>query len=180
MTTLAQENRTMMRKLLVIAAMMLGFCFLLVPLYQKICEVTGIANGRVVEGSTKAFDLDRSRVVTVEFVASNNGALQWRFEPLQHSIRVSPGETAHVDYRVTNTLGRSVVAQAVASYGPETAGQYFKKFECFCFKQQKFEANEVRTMPVVFQISPDLPKDVNTLTLSYTFFDVPQDAGPKG
>jgi len=178
--TLAQENRVMMRKLLTIAAMMLAFCFALAPLYQKICEVTGIANGRVVEGSTQPFEVDRSRLVTVEFVASNNGSLNWRFEPLQRSIRVNPGQTAHIDYRVTNTMGRAVVAQAVASYGPETAGQYFKKSECFCFKQQKFEADEVRTMPVVFQLSPELPKDVNTVTLSYTFFDVAQDGRPKG
>lgn len=180
MTTLAQENRLLMRKLLVVAAMMLGFAFALAPLYQKICEVTGISKGRVVEGSTAEFKIDRSRVVTVEFVASNHGALQWKFAPLQQSIRVNPGEMAHVDYQVTNTTGRTVVAQAVASYGPETAGQYFKKFECFCFKQQKFAANETRTMPVVFQLSPELPKDVGTVTLSYTFFDVSDDGGSKG
>ena len=175
-----QQNRILARKLVIVAVGMLTFAFALSPIYQKICEVTGIAQGRVIAAEATR-QMDNTRWVTVELIANNNGALKWKFEPLQKSIRVHPGQIAQVEYMVTNTLGRAVTAQAVASYGPENAGQFFKKIECFCFKQQSFAADEIRRMPVVFVVSPELPSEVGTVTLSYTFFDVAADAaGGKG
>lgn len=164
-------NRVMLRKLLIIAVAMFGFGFALVPFYQKICEVTGINNILKADVVAKNTQVDTSRTVTVEFDA-NTRALAWNFQPLQVSVKVHPGELTQVAYEVKNTLPYAVTGQAIPSYGPRLAAEYFKKLQCFCFTQQTLKANEVRRMPVVFVIDPGLPKDVNTITLSYTFFEV--------
>ncbi|HEY6282237.1 MAG TPA: cytochrome c oxidase assembly protein [Burkholderiales bacterium] len=164
-------NRVMLRKLLIIAVAMFGFGFALVPFYQKICEVTGINNILNADVVAKNTQVDTSRTVTVEFDA-NTRALAWNFQPLQVSVKVHPGELTQVAYEVKNTLPYAVTGQAIPSYGPQLAAVYFKKLQCFCFTQQTLKANEVRQMPVLFVIDPGLPKDVNTITLSYTFFEV--------
>jgi cytochrome c oxidase assembly protein subunit 11 len=168
------SNRRMMQKLLVIALGMFGFGFALVPLYNKMCEVAGLRNvwqpGQVEEGAANT-QVDLTRTVTVEF-DSNIRMLPWTFKPAASSIEIHPGELTQMVYEVRNTLNEPVTGQAVPSYGPRLAAQYFKKLECFCFTQQTLAAGEVRQMPVVFLIDPDLPKDVNTITLSYTFFRV--------
>ena len=164
-------NRVMLRKLLIIAVAMFGFGFALVPFYEKICEVTGINNILKADVVAKNTQVDTSRTVTVEFDA-NTRALAWNFQPLQVSVKVHPGELTQVAYEVKNTLPYAVTGQAIPSYGPQYAAEYFKKLQCFCFTQQTLKANEVRQMPVVFVIDPGLPKDVNTITLSYTFFEV--------
>lgn len=161
----------MLRKLLIIAVAMFGFGFALVPFYQKICEVTGINNILNADVVAKNTQVDTSRTVTVEFDA-NTRALAWNFQPLQVSVKVHPGELTQVAYEVKNTLPYAVTGQAIPSYGPQLAAVYFKKLQCFCFTQQTLKANEVRQMPVLFVIDPGLPKDVNTITLSYTFFEV--------
>lgn len=166
-----QANRVMLRKLLIIAVAMFGFGFALVPFYEKICEVTGINNILKADVVAKNTQVDTSRTVTVEFDA-NTRALAWNFQPLQVSVKVHPGELTQVAYEVKNTLPYAVTGQAIPSYGPQLAAMYFKKLQCFCFTQQTLQANEVRQMPVVFVIDPGLPKDVNTITLSYTFFEV--------
>ena len=166
-----QANRVMLRKLLIIAVAMFGFGFALVPFYEKICEVTGINNILKADEVAKNTQVDYSRTVTVEFDA-NTRALAWDFQPLQGSMKVHPGEMMQVMYEAKNTLPYAVTGQAIPSYGPQHAAEYFKKLECFCFTQQTLKANEVRQMPVVFVIDPGLPKDVNTITLSYTFFEV--------
>jgi cytochrome c oxidase assembly protein subunit 11 len=167
-------NRRMLKKLLVVALGMFGFGFALVPLYNKVCEVAGLRElwqpGQA-EAAAANTQVDLTRTVTVEF-DSNIRMLPWTFKPLAASVEIHPGELTQMVYEVRNTLAEPVTGQAVPSYGPRLAAQYFRKLECFCFTQQTLAAGEVRQMPVVFVIDPNLPKDVNTITLSYTFFRV--------
>ena len=167
-------NQRMLKKLLVVALGMFGFGFALVPFYNKICEVAGLRElwqpGQV-ETAAKNTQVDMTRTVTIEF-DSNTRMLPWTFKPMASSVEIHPGELTTMVYEVRNTLAEPVTGQAVPSYGPRLAAQYFRKLECFCFTQQTLAAGEVRQMPVVFVIDPDLPKDVNTITLSYTFFRV--------
>jgi cytochrome c oxidase assembly protein subunit 11 len=179
----APANRRMLKKLLVVALGMFGFGFALVPFYEKICEVAGLRTlwqpGQV-EAAAANTQVDLARTVTVEF-DSNVRMLPWTFKPMASSVEIHPGELTQMVYEVRNTLAEPVTGQAVPSYGPRHAVQYFKKLECFCFTQQTLAAGEVRQMPVVFVIDPDLPKDINTITLSYTFFRVDganRKAGP--
>ncbi|MEO6354421.1 MAG: cytochrome c oxidase assembly protein [Oxalobacteraceae bacterium] len=166
-------NRQMLGKLLVIAVLMFGFGFALIPIYKKICEITGINvltakdDGLPAAGNTQ---VDKSRTITVEFDANAHGP--WRFRPTINSLQVHPGEMAQVIYEVVNTQTRSMNAQAIPSYAPQQAEAHFKKVECFCFQQQTLGPNEAKQMPVVFYIDPALPKNVKTITLSYTFFEV--------
>jgi len=167
-----ESNRQTLLKLVVVALLMFGFGFALVPMYEKICQVTGARNVFLPdEVSSQNTQIDFSRKVTIEFDA-NVQRLEWTFRPVDAYQDVHPGEVAQVVYEIRNTLDRPVTGQAVPSYGPREAAQYFKKIECFCFKQQTLGPGEVRRMPVVFVIDPALPKSVNTITLSYTFFEV--------
>jgi cytochrome c oxidase assembly protein subunit 11 len=178
---LAAQNQVMLKKLLAIVVLMGGFGLALVPFYKKICEVTGISQSRIVTvAEAKNTQVDLSRNITVQFDATINQKMPWRFAPAQSSIVVHPGEVAQVVYTVTNTTDKAMVGQARPSYGPEIAGKYFNKLECFCFTQQTLAANETRQMPVVFFVGRELPSDVTTLTLSYTFFDVTAEAAKKG
>ncbi len=179
MVTQAQSNLLMLRKLLVVAAGMFGFGYALVPFYQKICEVTGV-NNVIKADETANTQIDTARVVTVEFDSNLRGKVSWTFRPLQGSVRVHPGELTTVMYEVTNTSDRAVTGQAIPSYGPPLAGRYFKKLDCFCFTQQTLRPGEARQMPVVFVIERTLPADVNTVTLSYTFFEIDGSAGKAG
>jgi cytochrome c oxidase assembly protein subunit 11 len=166
-------NLTMLSKLLVIAVVMFGFGYALVPIYKQICELTGVNILTPKDISIKEItnsQIDRTREVTVEFDANTQGP--WRFRPTVSSMKVHPGEMAQIMYEVVNKQSYKMEAQAIPSYAPQQAAAYFKKMECFCFKQQTLEANEARQMPVVFYIDPSLPKDVKTITLSYTFFEV--------
>lgn len=170
---LRKLNSTMLGKLIFIAVLMFGFGYALVPVYRKICELTGVNVLAQQEGSGKApknLQVDASREVTVEFDANTTGP--WRFRPVVSSMKVHPGEMAQVVYEVVNKQSFKMNAQAIPSYAPQQAGSFFRKVECFCFKQQTLEANEARQMPVLFYIDPALPKDVKTITLSYTFFEV--------
>jgi cytochrome c oxidase assembly protein subunit 11 len=168
------ENRTMMRKLIVVALMMFGFGWALVPLYQKICEITGIniVTNRDVDAERAARNtqVDRSRTITVEFDANVQGA--WRFRPHVNHMQVHPGELVQVTYDLVNMQSRAMAGQAIPSYAPMQSAAHFQKLECFCFKQQTLAAGETRQFPVVFFIDPALPQDVKTITLSYTFFEV--------
>lgn len=168
-----QLNTVMLGKLLVVAVIMLGFGYALVPIYKQICELTGVNVLTVQSEFSKApknSQIDLSREITVEFDANTQGP--WRFRPVVSSLKVHPGEMAQVVYEVVNKQAFKMNAQAIPSYAPQQASPYFKKVECFCFKQQTLEANEARQMPVMFFIDPALPKDVKTITLSYTFFQV--------
>jgi cytochrome c oxidase assembly protein subunit 11 len=166
-----QENRRLSRKLAIVAIGMFGFGFALVPFYNQICAALGV--GALVERSElpKNTQVDASRSITIE-LDSNTRDLPWRFQPTVRSITVHPGEVATVEYEVINVRGAPVTGQAVPSYGPAMAGEYFHKMECFCFQQQTLAAGETRRLPITFVIDPKLPKDVTTIALSYTFFEV--------
>nr|WP_244847768.1 cytochrome c oxidase assembly protein [Caballeronia sp. SL2Y3] len=166
-------NRSMLLKLFVVAAMMFGFGFALVPMYRAICQITGINNlvqRDVGAREAKNTQVDASRTVSIEFDANARGPLQ--FKPEQSNLDIHPGEVMTVMYQVTNEQGRTVKAQAIPSYAPKQATEFFKKIECFCFTQQTLAPNETKRMPVVFVVDPKLPKDVKTITLSYTFFEL--------
>ncbi len=169
--TVAHANRVLLRKLLVVAAAMFGFGFALVPIYKKICETAGIYNLDRPD-SVRNTQVDNGRLVTIEFDANTRG-LPWEFRPLQRSVQVHPGQLVQVLYEARNTSGTPVVGQAIASYGPQVAGEYVKKLECFCFARQELKGNETRQRPVQFVGDTRLPAEVSVITLSYTFFELP-------
>lgn len=168
---LKARNRQMMMKLLVVVGGMLVFCASLVPLYRQICEAIGITQTRSV-AATGNTQVDTSREIAIELVASSAG-LGWTFEALDRTLKLHPGELATVRYRVVNTLGRPVTANAVMNTAPAVANRYIEKQECFCFTSQTLAAGEAREMPVTFRVSPEAPRDLGTISLSYTFFETP-------
>jgi cytochrome c oxidase assembly protein subunit 11 len=177
--SMQRDNRALLRKLAVIAVLMFGFGYALVPLYRSICEALGInvlsLSERQVTGIGKPADegntqVDRSRTVTVEFDANARGPFE--FMPAQRSLQVHPGELTTVMYEFRNTQNRALAAQAIPSYAPKQATAHFNKLECFCFNEYTLAPGESKQWPVVFVIDPRLPKDVRTITLSYTFFEV--------
>ena len=175
---LRTENLRMVGKLSVVALGMFAFGYGLVPLYQRICEATGInilaLSERQVPGNAAAqpanTQVDTSRTITVEFDANVRGP--WHFKPAQRSIQVHPGELATVMYEFQNVQNRRMAAQAIPSYAPRQATAHFNKLECFCFNQYTLEPGEKKEWPVAFVIDPRISKDVTTITLSYTFFEV--------
>jgi cytochrome c oxidase assembly protein subunit 11 len=176
---LLRDNRQLMIKLVLIAALMVGFGYALVPLYRAICNALGINVLSVSEQTTSAIgkktvapntQIDRTRTITVEFDANARGP--WEFKPAQRSLQVHPGELATVMYEFQNMQNRTMAAQAIPSYAPMQAGPHFNKLECFCFNEYVLAPGEKKQWPVAFVIDPKLPKDVTTITLSYTFFEV--------
>ncbi len=175
---LKRENLKMVSKLGVIVLAMFGFGYALVPIYKAICEMTGInvlaLGDKLIPGATPKLpantQVDLTRVVTVEFDANSRGP--WHFKPAQNTIQVHPGELTTVMYEFQNTQNRTMSAQAIPSYAPVQAGAYFNKLECFCFNQYTLAPGEKKQWPVAFVIDPKLSKDVKTITLSYTFFEV--------
>ncbi len=179
-TVLRADNRRMLGKLAVVAVLMFGFGYALVPIYRSICDALGInvlslaeregagaSTSRVYDKNTQ---VDASRSITVEFDANARGL--WEFKPTIGSLRVHPGEMATVMYEFRNTQDRTMAAQAIPSYAPNQAMRYFNKLECFCFNQYTLAPGESKHWPVVFVIDPKLPHDIHTITLSYTFFEV--------
>jgi cytochrome c oxidase assembly protein subunit 11 len=173
---LRAENRSLLIRLGVIVIAMFGFGFLLVPFYEKICEVTGIRNIAAADVPANT-QVDASRTVRLELDANARG-LPWTFRPLEPIVQVHPGEVRQVVYEVVNNTDHPVTGQAIPSYAPQSAAQYFRKLDCFCFAQQTLAPHERRQMPVVFVIDPAVPKDMPAITLSYTFFVV--EGGTKG
>jgi cytochrome c oxidase assembly protein subunit 11 len=174
-------NVKMVGKLVVVTAGMFAFGYALVPIYKHICELTGInilslSERQVPGGGTAGRDVklnsqvDFSRTITVEFDANARGP--WDFKPAQSSVQVHPGQLTTVMYEFQNTQNRRMAAQAIPSYAPRNAAAHFNKLECFCFNQYVLEPGEKKQWPVAFVIDPRLSKDVTTITLSYTFFEV--------
>jgi len=169
--TRAAENRKLLVKLTVIAVGMFGFGFALVPFYKAICDVTGLNNLVNADRTPVNTQVDPTRTVVFEFDANSHGPA-WRFTPVQHSVKVHPGEMVTVEFEIVNRSNTAVVGQAIPSYGPKSAAEFVRKLECFCFRQQRLEPGEVRRMPVQFVLDGNLPRDVNIITLSYTYFEV--------
>jgi len=175
------DNLRMLRKLAIVAVGMFGFVYALVPMYKAICEITGVnilalgekelpgsSNARLTD--IKNTQVDTSRTITVEFDANARGP--WHFKPMQSSLQVHPGELTTVMYEFQNVQDRTMSAQAIPSYAPREAAAYFNKVECFCFNQYTLAPGEKKQWPVVFVVDSKLAKNVNTITLSYTFFEV--------
>ena len=176
--TLRSDNLRLVAKLVVVTALMFGFGYALVPMYRAICAALGINVLSVSELQTQTGrsttplngQVDTSRTVTIEFDANARGP--WDFKPAQRSVDVHPGELTTVMYEFRNVQNRTMAAQAIPSYAPQQAMAHFNKLECFCFSEYTLAPGESRQWPVVFVIDPKLPKDVRTITLSYTFFEV--------
>lgn len=176
---LLRDNRQMVAKLLVVTVLMFGFGYALVPLYRAICTALGInvlsvseqkQAGRSSASQVANSQVDRSRTITVEFDANARGP--WSFKPAMGSMQVHPGELSTVMYTFRNDQNRTMSAQAIPSYAPKQAERYFNKLQCFCFNEYTLKPGERKEWPVAFVIDPKLPKDVTTITLSYTFFEV--------
>jgi len=168
----------MVGKLFVVAALMFSFGYALVPIYRSICSALGVnvlsLSEQGIPGATSSIkpntQVDLARTVTVEFDANARGV--WEFKPATSSLQVHPGEMTTVMYEFRNSQPRTLAAQAIPSYAPKQALPYFHKLECFCFREYTLQAGESKQWPVVFVIDPKMPKDIKTITLSYTFFEV--------
>jgi len=176
----------------VIALGMFAFGYALVPIYRHICDALGInvlaVSERRVPGTSSAApantQVDLTRTITVEFDTNVRGP--WHFKPAVRSLQVHPGELTTVMYEFQNIQNRTMAAQAVPSYAPKQAASHFNKLECFCFTQYTLQPGEKKEWPVAFVIDPRLSRDVSTITLSYTFFEVggrvppaPTDEAPR-
>lgn len=165
-------------KLGIFAIGMFGFGYALVPLYDLLCDITGL-NGKsdnVTQQQQAVFEVDESRMVTVEFITTLNQGMFWDFEPKIAKVKVHPGKPYQTSFFVKNKTNRSIIGQAIPSVAPFSAANHFIKTECFCFNNQLLEAGQEMEMPVVFVINPALPDHVKTVTLSYTYFDVSNTA----
>jgi cytochrome c oxidase assembly protein subunit 11 len=173
---IARDNRTLLMRLAVVAVAMFGFGYALVPFYEKICQVTGLRN---IDGADAVVNtqVDTARSVRIEF-DTNVRNMPWKFRALAQATNVHPGAVTQAMFEVENTTDHPVTGQAIPSYGPREAGQYFRKLDCFCFAKQTLAPHEKRDMPVVFVVDPKLPDDVPTITLSYTFFEVEGNGRP--
>lgn len=186
LAALHRDNRQLLVKLTVVVALMFGFGYALVPLYKAICEALGINVLSLSERQTQLADkgvangngqVDYSREITVEFDTNARGP--WDFKPAVRHMTVHPGELSQVMYEFRNKQDRTMAAQAIPSYAPMQASAHFNKLECFCFNEYTLKPGESKQWPVVFVIDPKLPKDVKTITLSYTFFEVAGKGGFK-
>ncbi|MBH9553245.1 cytochrome c oxidase assembly protein [Inhella sp. 4Y17] len=173
MNRLKVANRELFFKLAVVALLMFGFGYALVPLYRAVCEALGINVLSLSERREQAKNtqVDEGRWITVEFDANARGP--WDFKPEISQMKVHPGQMATVMYTFRNRQDRVMAAQAIPSYAPKQAASHFNKVECFCFNEYTLQPGESKEWPVVFVVDPKLPKDVHTITLSYTFFEVP-------
>jgi len=167
-----QKNSKLVRKLLLVTVIMFGFGYALVPLYDVLCDITGL-NGKVgaVAVKEQQYPIDKNREITVEFMTSLNESAPMVFRAETNKLKIHPGAYYTVNFYAENKTDKVMVAQAIPSISPGLTAQYFKKTECFCFTEQTFKAREGRTMPVRFVVDPDLPAQYKTITLAYTFFD---------
>ena len=170
------SNKSTITRWVGVTVAMFAFGFLMVPLYDVICDVTGLngkTRGPYVADGTEEVDVDR--LVTVQFLTSNNADMPWEFRPKVRSLKVHPGEMNTAEFYVRNPAQRTIVAQAVPSVSPFHAAEYLHKTECFCFEQQQLAEGEELLMPLRFIIDKKIPRGVSTVTLSYTLFDITEN-----
>jgi len=174
------SQRQSRQKRTVLALVAMGFAFFgigfaMVPLYNLICDITGVntisGSGRVTVEEALAGRVDYDREVIVEFDVTMNEAMPWTVEPLVKRMKVHPGKAYEVQFRARNNAGHTIVGQAVPGITPWQATEHFNKTECFCFQQQTLRSGESADMGLRFVLSPDLPEKYSTVTLSYTFMD---------
>lgn len=166
--------RSQLAKIVVIPVLMFGFGFALVPLYDAICDITGLngKTGRIEASAINVNQTDTSRTIEVRFLANTATGLPWSFEPVVKKMSVHPGKVYEAQYRVRSSSDNVTFGQAIPSVSPGLAAQHFNKTECFCFSEQKLVAGEARDMPLRFIIGNDIDKKIEQITLSYTFFSV--------
>ena len=177
-----QANRRVVKRLGFTALLMFGFGFAMVPLYDVFCDITGLngKTGRIELEEALSQTVDEDREVTVEFLATVHSELPWEFRPMVRRVKVHPGEVIEVNYFARNKTGEIVTGQAVPSLAPGLAAKYFSKTECFCFTRQALGPGEGKEMPLRFIVDPELPEDVRTVSLSYTFYQAkPEEAGKE-
>lgn len=166
-------NNKMLRNMLMTIVSMAAFAFLLVPLYNVFCDVTGL-NGKldlsIAAATSKGIDTNRD--VTVEFVVNQNREMPWQFKPKHSSLTLHPGQLATTAYFAKNITNKTMYAQAIPSISPSRASKFFKKVECFCFTNQKLGPGETTYLGLRFYLDPALPKDIKRITLAYTIFDI--------
>jgi cytochrome c oxidase assembly protein subunit 11 len=177
-----QANRRVVKRLGIAALLMFGFGFAMVPLYDVFCDITGLngKTGRIELEEALSQTVDEDREVTVEFLATVHSDLPWEFRPMVKKVKVHPGEVIEVNYFARNKTGEMVTGQAVPSLAPGLAAKYFSKTECFCFTRQALGPGEGKEMPLRFIVDPELPENVRTVSLSYTFYQAkPEEAGSE-
>ena len=170
--TETNRNMSLIRRLVMLSVAMFGFGFLLVPLYDVFCDITGIG-GKVDTSGAAVVEpqvADTDRTVTIEFVTTLNQQAPWEFRPNVASMEVHPGEFYDTTFFARNLTDRDMIGRAIPSVAPGEVAKYLKKTECFCFNEQEFGPNETKDMPVRFVVDTDIPKHVDRITLSYTFF----------
>jgi len=176
----SQESRRLLIILGLVVLGMFGFAFALVPLYDVFCDITGLNGKPANEASAVPLATDateQDREITVQFLTSTTSGMPWDFKPVVNSVTVVPGESRTIEFYVKNRSNRTIVGQAIPSISPSQGAAHLKKIECFCFNQQQLEANSDAKMPLVFYVDKNLPKNINTLTLSYTLYNVTETAG---
>jgi cytochrome c oxidase assembly protein subunit 11 len=173
------NNSKMVMKLVAIVFGMFGFGFALVPLYDVLCDLTGI-NGKTADTAAiyESIEIDESRLITVDFITRINTGMSWQFSAQTRRVKVHPGEMSQVDFLVKNPSNTRIVGQAIPSVSPGPAAIYMNKTECFCFEQQTLQAGEEMLMPMRFYVDPQLPKDITYFTVQYTLYNVTSSAEP--
>lgn len=187
-TTPARSHRSLLIKLLAIVLGFFAFGFALVPLYDALCIATGLngktagapsllGSGGLSQPQTPVVSqIDRSRIVTVEFMGTVMPGLPWDMQPLTTRLDLHPGELHQAMFRVHNLSDKTIVGQAIPSVTPGLAAQNFHKLDCFCFAQQSLAPGETKDLPLTFIVKPEIDKDIRTITLAYAFFNT---ADPK-
>ncbi|MBR9728080.1 cytochrome c oxidase assembly protein [Shewanella intestini] len=173
MTQTTKSNRKLLTMLILGSVGMFGFGFALVPLYDVLCDALGI-NGKP-QGTASTYEavvVDKNRTVTIEFIAHVQSGMAWTFTPQVNRIEVHPGQLTHAKFLAHNLSTKDTVGQAIPSVSPGQGAAYFNKTECFCFNQQPLAASATAELPLIFYVDPDLPASINTLTLSYTLYDI--------
>jgi len=167
------ETSKTVKQLILVVVGMFGFGFAMVPLYDVLCEVTGF-NGKTAGKytATEVQSVREDRLVTIQFLASNNANMPWEFRPKVRTMKVHPGKPSTVEFYARNVTGKTMVAQAVPSVTPFHAAEFLHKTECFCFEQQILQPGEEMEMPMRFIVGHELPKNIRSINLSYALFDV--------
>lgn len=167
-----KDNKKLLVILLSIVLFMFVFGFLLVPIYNSMCKALGINGKTSGVAESRSSGIDKTRTITVEFVTNYSGSLHWQFYPKVKKVKLHPGEMRRVSFYAENDSNRTMMVQAIPSITPGIAAKYFKKTECFCFTQQTLASHEAMDMPLLFHLDRGLPKNVTTVTLAYTLYDV--------
>ena len=171
----ASHKPVIIKSIFAAIVMFLFAIFVLPPLYDLFCEITGIGGKTSGPYQAERLTVDETRLVEVQFVVTNNATMPWEFYPVKEKVFIHPGEPKEISYYAKNLTGKDMIGQAIPNILPNNAADYFHKTECFCFEQQFLEAGESITIPVKFIIDPELPKDIPSLALGYTLFDVTEE-----